>query len=58
MIKALLSAITGIPENFDDDEYQEAWQHQRVIDELDIDSSDNYDDPEDEDEPRPWWQVW
>ena len=58
MIKALISAVTGIPENVDDDDYQDNWQHQRSIDELDIDDLSDYGDPEDEDEPRPWWQVW
>jgi hypothetical protein len=57
MIKALISAFTGIPENTDDDDVQELWQYQKMIDELDLDDSDNY--PEsDDDEPRPWWQVW
>ena len=56
MIKALISAITGIPENVDDDDYQELWQYQKVIDELDLDDSDNFDEPE-EKPPKKWWQL-
>ena len=48
MIKALLSAITGIPQNIDDDDYQELWQYQKLIDELDIDDSADHDDDDDE----------
>jgi hypothetical protein len=69
MIKALLSAITGIPQNIDDDDYQELWQYQKLIDELDIDDSADHDDDDDEldvddsadhvddEPPKKWWQL-
>jgi hypothetical protein len=44
MLKALLSAVTGIPQNIDDDDVQELWQYQKLIDELDIDDSADHDD--------------
>jgi len=73
MIKALLSAITGIPQNIDDDDYQELWQYQKLIDELDIDDSADHDDDDeldiddsadhvddddqDDEPPKKWWQL-
>jgi len=59
MLKALLSAITGIPQNVDDDDYQELWQYQKLIDDLDIDDSADHpdsDEPDDE-APKKWWQI-
>ena len=60
MIKALLSAITGIPQNIDDDDYQELWQYQKLIDDLDTDdSADHSDEPDNQDDeaPKKWWQL-
>jgi hypothetical protein len=59
MLKGLLSAITGIPQNTDDDDVQELWQYQKLIDELDIDdSADHPDDDDQDDEPtKKWWQL-
>jgi len=60
MLKALLSAITGIPPNIDDDDYQELWQYQKLIDDLDIDdSADHSDEPDNQDDeaPKKWWQL-
>jgi len=59
MLKALLSAITGIPENTDDDDVQELWQYQKLIDDLDIDDSAEHPDsaePDDE-ATKKWWQL-
>ena len=73
MLKSLLSAITGIPENTDDHDVQELWQYQKMIDDLDIDDSADHDDDDeldvddsadhvddddqDDEPPKKWWQL-
>lgn len=44
MIKAIFIVLTGIDESIDSPEAQEAWEKQRVIDELDIQAEDESDD--------------
>ncbi len=57
MIKALFTALTGIDESIDNDDYQDAWQRQKFLDEndldendLDVDDDDDDDDEEDEED--------
>jgi hypothetical protein len=44
MIKALFTALTGIDESIDDDESQASWEHQKYLDDNDLDSDEGDDD--------------
>ncbi|MBD2152493.1 hypothetical protein H6F44_20575 [Pseudanabaena sp. FACHB-1277] len=62
MIKALFTALTGIDESIDNDDYQDAWQRQKFLDENDLDVDDDDDDDsdrddDDDDTPKKWWQI-
>ena len=49
MIKAIFTALTGITEDIDSDEYQELWERRRYADENDLDSTDDDDSDRSED---------
>jgi hypothetical protein len=62
MIKAIFTALTGIDESIDDDEYQASWERRRYADENDLDDDDAADDDrdrdrDDDDTPKKWWQL-
>ena len=40
MIKSLFAALTGIDESIDDDDSQESWEHQKYLDDNDLDDFD------------------
>lgn len=64
MIKALFTALTGIDESVDDDDYQDAWQRRRFADihDLDDDDDDSYShsnsDDDDDDYKKGWFGLW
>jgi len=66
MIKALFTALTGIDESIDSQESQAAWEHQKYLDENDLDDfdfdSDATDDNQDSDRAGEnftgWFGLW
>jgi len=67
MLKQFFTAITGISEDIDSEENQEAWDRQRDADVNDLDDEDlddedlddeDLDDEDLDDEPtKKWWQL-
>ncbi|MBD2152609.1 hypothetical protein H6F44_21165 [Pseudanabaena sp. FACHB-1277] len=59
MIKTIFTALTGITEDIDSDEYQSAWERRRYADENDLDDDDDDSDRDDDDDdtPKRWWQI-
>jgi hypothetical protein len=61
MIKALFTALTGIDESIDDDESQASWEHQKYLDENDLDDDDGFDcdtDDDDDSDRAGWFGLW
>ena len=66
MIKALFTALTGIDESIDSQESQTSWEHQKYLDENDLDDfdfdSDATDDNGDSDRTGEnftgWFGLW
>ena len=57
MIKVLFTALTGIDESIDDDDYQASWDRRRYADENDLDCDFEEQDDDSGDEPenvKPW----
>lgn len=48
MLKALFTALTGITEDIDSDDYQDSWERRRYADDNDLfDDDDDSDDSDD-----------
>lgn len=60
MIKALFTAFTGIDESIDSEENQASWEHQKYLDDHDLDSDVDQDDSDDDDyeDKKSWWALW
>jgi len=66
MLKALFTAITGIDESIDDDDYQASWERRRYADIHDLDDddddaqSDSHSDDDDDDAnyKKGWLGLW
>lgn len=66
MIKAIFTALTGIDESIDSDDYQDTWERRRYADENDLDDfdfdSDATDDNDDSDRAGEgftgWFGLW
>ena len=62
MIKALISALTGIDHNIDSQESQTSWEHQRYLDENDLEDfdfeADATDDNDDSDRAGEGFSGW
>lgn len=60
MIKALFTALTGITEDIDSDDYQDSWERRRYVDENDLDDDDDFDTSDDDDDSdrKGWFSLW
>ncbi|NUN66869.1 hypothetical protein HCU40_19450 (plasmid) [Pseudanabaena biceps] len=62
MIKAIFTALTGITEDIDSDEYQTEWERRRYADDNDLDNddieSDETDDDDDSTRNKGWFGLW
>jgi len=59
MLKQFFTAITGISEDIDSDENQEAWDRRQFLDENDLDDDCDLDDETgDEPENVKQWLGW
>ena len=63
MLKAILSALTGIDDDIDSPEYQTSWERRRYIDENDLDDDDDCqsgDSQADDDggDRKGWFGLW
>ncbi|OIP69415.1 MAG: hypothetical protein AUK48_14625 [Oscillatoriales cyanobacterium CG2_30_44_21] len=62
MIKAIFTALTGITEDIDSEESQDAWERRRYADEHDLDDdgieSDAKNDDDDDTRNKGWFALW
>lgn len=62
MIKAIFTALTGITEDIDSEDYQQSWERRCYLDENDLDDDedlDNDDLQDEDDQPRKGWlRLW